>query len=427
MARAKAPNPAAENSIEPAMLRVQPEPANESRKARDEVRVVENGIQGELAIGQRPAERLKRPPLVATLPPGTPARDTESVPESVRERFMQVKEKFYFPNGDPAFRDLGTKLTTKSENAEIVRSLVAIARARGWEEVTVGGTKEFKRAVWHEAALHKLEVRGYTPTEIDEARLVRTMAGRRDAERETTSTPPLPRVEPEATARRARSARDEPERSDAPASKKRRVFYGTLLAHGADNFQFNPQEDMNYYLKVKTDDGKERFLWGKDLERALRDSKSQPNVGDRIGVVHAGQESVTVPKKELDNEGRVLREWEIKTHRNEWTIESEAFFRDRARLAELVRDSSIDARRAAEQSPALAGTYVTLKGAERFAEKNFADPHDQKRFVETIRRTLAREIKSGAPLYAPAMRDREVIRERGAHGRSITPEISPLR
>jgi hypothetical protein len=424
MARAKAPTPAPENSIEPAALRIQPQPGSDSAAARDEDRARENGIQAERASAQRPAERAKRPALVLTAPPDGSARDTTSVPESVRERFLSVKEKFYFPNGDPAFRDLGTKLTTKSENAEIVRSLVAIANVRGWEAITVGGTREFKRAVWHEAALHKLEVRGYTPTEIDEARLVQTMARRRDAERAATSAPPLSREEPPATARRFQ---EESEPSETPTPNKRRVLYGTLLAHGADNFQFNPQEDMSYYIKVKTDDGKERFLWGKDLERALRDSKSQPNVGDRIGVVRAGQESVTVPKKDRDREGRVLREYELKTHRNEWTVESEAFFRDRARLAELVRDPSMDATRAAEQSPALAGTYVALKGAERYGERFFADPHDQKRFVETIRRTLAREIKSGVPLYAPAMRDREAPRDRNAPRSPAAPEISPLR
>jgi hypothetical protein len=182
---------------------------------------------------------------------------------------------------------------------------------------------------------------------------------------------------------------------------------------------------MSYYVKLRTDRGEERVLWGKDLERALRDSKSQPKAGDRVGVSHAGREPVTVPKKELDDKGRVLREYEIKTHRNEWVIETEAFFRERSQLASVVRDRSVDAKRAVNLNPALAGTYVALRGAEDFAKRNFEDSAEQKRFVAAIRRTMARDIKLGAPLHTPAMRDREVKRStERAPGAS---EMSPVR
>ena len=182
---------------------------------------------------------------------------------------------------------------------------------------------------------------------------------------------------------------------------------------------------MSYYVKLRTDRGDDRVLWGKDLERALRESKSQPKVGDRVGISHAGQESVTVPKKERDNTGRVLREYELKTHRNEWVIETEAFFRERAQLAELVRDRSVDAKRAIDLNPALAGTYVALRGAELYAKKNFEDPHEQNRFVEAIRRSMARDIKRGAPLYTPALREREA--QRSAARAPSAPDMSPLR
>jgi hypothetical protein len=373
--------------------------------------------------------------------PAAPAdglRDTASIPESVRDRFIQVKEKFFFDNGDLAFRDLGSKLTTKSENAEIVRTFVDIAQARGWEEITVvEGTKAFRRAVWHESSLQNIAVRGYAPTAMDEARLVQTMARRREAERhaepEAASAPQSPVESHEAHShRRADRRRDAASPDEAPnagtaSDKRKRVFYGTLLAHGPENFQFNSQEDISYYVKLRTDRGKEMYLWGKDLERALRESKSQPKVGDRVGLSHVGQEPVTVPKKERDGQGRVLREYEIKTHRNEWTIESAEFFRERVRLADVVRDSSIDAKRAVGQSPALAGTYVALKGAELYAKQNFSDTHEQNRFVDAIRRSLARDIRRGAPLHTPALRNREAAREQPTARAPSTPEISPVR
>ncbi|MFL6605767.1 MAG: LPD7 domain-containing protein [Steroidobacteraceae bacterium] len=366
------------------------------------------------------------------MPAGAP-RDTTSVPDSVRDRFLQIKERWYFENGDLAFQDLGTQLSTKTENPEVIRSFVAIANTRGWEDINiVKGTKEFRRAIWHEASLQSIPVRGYTPTELDEARLVQTMARRREAERQAQSSAPVS-PNPSDTWTPGRRDLDRDRHRDragdrdanAPARKPKRVLYGTLLSHGAENFQFNPQEDMSYYVKLRTDRGEDTVLWGKDLERALRDSKSQPKAGDRVGISHAGQEPVTVPKKERDNTGRVLREYELKTHRNEWVIETETFFRERAQLAELVRDRAIDAKRAVDLNPALAGTYVALRGAELYAKKNFQDPHEQNRFVETIRRSLARDIKRGSPLYTPALRDREA--QRSAERAPSTPEMSPLR
>jgi hypothetical protein len=52
--------------------------------------------------------------------------------KSVRGRFVQDGHRFFFPNGDPAFRDLGRQLTTASENTWVVASLIQIAHARGW-------------------------------------------------------------------------------------------------------------------------------------------------------------------------------------------------------------------------------------------------------------------------------------------------------
>lgn len=428
MARARSPSPHVENAIEPTALRPQPAPSGRQDKREDLAREGAIGAESDsAATGTR-----RRVPAAPAVPAGAP-RDTTSVPDSVRDRFLQIKEKWYFENGDLAFQDMGTKLSTKSENQEVIRSFVAIANTRGWEEINiVEGTKEFRRAVWHEASLQSIPVRGYTPTELDQARLVQTMARRREAERQAQSPSPSDPDAAESWTPRQRDRdrdrhrdRDGNREANGPAHKPKRVLYGTLLSHGAENFQFNPQEDMSYYVKLRTDRGEDRVLWGKDLERALRESKSQPKVGDRVGISHSGQEPVTVPKKERDNQGRILREYELKTHRNEWVIETEAFFRERAQLAELVRDRSVEAKRAVDLNPALAGTYVALRGAELYAKKNFQDPHEQNRFVEAIRRSMARDIKRGAPLYTPALRDREA--QRSAERGPSAPEMSPLR
>ena len=108
--------------------------------------------------------------------PGGTESDPWTVPQSVRDRFVQDGNRFYFPDGAAAFRDLGRKLTTGSENTEVVHSLIEIAQARGWSEVKVAGTERFRQEAWRQARLAGLGVRGYQPTHDEQARVVRTFA-----------------------------------------------------------------------------------------------------------------------------------------------------------------------------------------------------------------------------------------------------------
>src|SRR5258708_29203798 len=100
------------------------------------------------------------------------------VPEDVRKRFVQVGAKYFFPDGARAFTDRGSRLTTPSENTEVIKSLISIAHARGWNEITVTGTERFRRDAWAQARLLGLDVRGYKPTDIENERLVREIARR---------------------------------------------------------------------------------------------------------------------------------------------------------------------------------------------------------------------------------------------------------
>src|SRR5580704_1699428 len=106
--------------------------------------------------------------------PAKPAPE-HAVPEEIRRRFVQVKNRYYFPDGARAFTDRGTRLTTSSENTEVVRSLIQIAEARGWREVTVRGTERFRKEAWLAARLAGLNVRGYRPSEVEQGHLVRTL------------------------------------------------------------------------------------------------------------------------------------------------------------------------------------------------------------------------------------------------------------
>lgn len=113
-------------------------------------------------------------PVSLEKPTATPVQaddKSSAVPESVARRFLRVEAEYYFQDRTPAFSDRGSKLATRSANPEIVRSMVEIAKARGWDTITVKGAEEFRRSAWMEATQDGLTVAGYKPTALDLAAL----------------------------------------------------------------------------------------------------------------------------------------------------------------------------------------------------------------------------------------------------------------
>lgn len=101
-----------------------------------------------------------------------PVNDKSAVvPESVAYRFLKVECEYYFQDRRPAFSDRGHKLATRGTDPEVVLSLIEIAKARGWDTITVKGTEVFRRSAWMEATQSGLSVAGYKPTAIDLADL----------------------------------------------------------------------------------------------------------------------------------------------------------------------------------------------------------------------------------------------------------------
>ena len=349
-------------------------------------------FSGAAAPADRGPQDRKGTPGAATESPA----DLESIPQEVRERFVNLGRKYFLPAGELAFQDHGHKLTTPSENTEIVRSLIEIARARGWQDITVSGTESFRRAAWQHAVAAQLSVRGYTPTALEEAQLARTLARRQvgdpdrgSSERGVESRPQVAAVPAEL-----------PTHTVSPRRQRERVVFGELVDHGRENFRFSPHEDVSYFVKIKTERGPE-ILWGKDLERALRESKTQPQTGERVGVRQVGQEQVTVQARKRDEDGQVIHEQPLKTHRNAWLVETERFFKERAEAAQTVLDSRIAPRTALESHPQLAGTYLALGAAEKLAAQRFEDPEDRRRFVAIARAALSHSIERGEPLLSP--------------------------
>jgi len=339
-------------------------------------------------------------------------RDNErSMPEEIREHFIGVGGKYYFPDGTQAFTDHGAKLSTRSENTEVIRSLVAIAQAREWSEIKVGGSERFRKEAWFAARIAGLEVKGYTPTEFEQERLVRAIA-----RREAGSTGPKTAAEaPEPEGRAGRSARSASD--DDPIT-------GRLVDHGRAPYRHNPKEPMSYYVRIETTQG-DRELWGVDLERAFRESLSRPTLGDEVTARAVGQDPVTVTAPRRDAAGRVIGEQEIAAHRNRWIVERSEFLTERAQAARVFRDSAIKPAEGVKEHPELQGSYLLLRAAELGAERDIRNPEDQARFVARVRASIAAAIERGEPLEPVRLRERPGRNPERDRGR--TPEDTPTR
>ncbi len=361
-----------------------PEPKNSIRPSRRRLRGATKPADPE--SGQPKSTRAREP--------ASPGNSERLIPDHIRKRFVKVGHRYHFPDGAHAFTDRGTRLVTPSENAEVVKSLIAIAEARGWKEITVTGTERFRKEAWGEATALGLKVRGYSPSEFEHARLARKRA-REAADAAGVSESSAP---PSGAPRSAdASSRDRP----------KRPITGRLIDHGAAVYRHDPHERMSYFVKVETPEG-EREIWGVDLKRALKESLTQPKIGDEIGLRAIRRDTVTVREIERDPEGKVLGHKPLGVHRNRWIAEKQEFFAERAAAARTLRDPSIDPKQAARRHPELVGTYLQMHAAQ-LAARQFRDPQDQEKFVSLVRTALADAVARGEPLPPVRLREKTAV------------------
>ena len=405
-----------ENSIRPAKRRVAAAAVpSAAKRGRDVPR--DSSDRGAPAAGDSAAE--KREAGDAT------PEQRRHIPEHIRKRFVQVGRHYHFPDGTRAFTDRGGRLTTPSENTEVIRSLVTIAQARGWTEITVRGTERFRKDAWTAARLAGLEVRGYRPTEFEQERVARLLArGRGGVAPEQSESLPTSRGSHESTV----GVPGHGTRNETQSARPRRrddLLTGTLVEHGRATYRHDPKEPMSYFVKIDTPRG-DRTIWGVDLERALRESLTRPAVGEEVGLRAVREDTVTVRAPERDAEGKVIAEKDLRVHRNRWIVEKRAFFAERAQAARTLRDRSIDPKQAVKRHPELVGTYLQVRAAE-LAARRFRDAQDRERFVSQVRSALADGVARGEPLSPVRLRQRTAERASERARPVRTREPAPVR
>ena len=85
-------------------------------------------------------------------------------------------------------------ISTKKEDLNTIRAMLTMAEARGWSEVKIGGTADFKREAWIEAQARGITAQGHKVSDLD-----RQEADRRRAERgqgPVSAKPPMNEIRP---------------------------------------------------------------------------------------------------------------------------------------------------------------------------------------------------------------------------------------
>ena len=251
-----------------------------------------------------------------------PAATSEqsAVPTQIAAKYLVKGNAYHFDDQTVAFVDQGRSLTAQTHNKAIIQDLIQIAKSRDWQEITVSGSRAFRRAAWREAATAGLSVSGYSASALERAAVERKRGREEGEQRKESPAPngaaattdrPSPQPAVPQTGSRGMASRD--------------VVYGQLVAHGEAPYRHDPNQSMSYFVTIKGATGAEQTTWGVGLKEALRQSHTSPTVNDVVGIRRAGTTPVTVVQRLVNEDGEITAQ-AIGAKRQAWEVEKTEYF-----------------------------------------------------------------------------------------------------
>ncbi|EPX9378402.1 DUF7146 domain-containing protein [Edwardsiella piscicida] len=149
------------------------------------------------------------------------------------------------------------------------------------------------------------------------------------------------------------------------SKNRKKSIVGTLVSHGKAPYEHNEDNELSYFALIRDKSGLERTFWGVDLERAI--GESEVKYGDEIVMTNLGREPVTVIVEVKDEQGNVVKEQPIQTHRNTWLVERRGTtvmqFRARSNgsiepVSHHVEDAPVVSRKVEAQAPHMQAAEV---------------------------------------------------------------------
>ena len=165
------------------------------------------------------------------------------IPDNIKTRYHTVGGKFYSVSDYKTvlFEDKGKQLKTALHDPQTVRDMLEVVKAKGWDSIKLSGSKNFRRAMFIEAAAQGIRTSGYNPTAADLQRVEelrehyaqngiapemtrererRQPEAEQERRKQTQSTPEQTQERPEN--RKAASA-DSPQKSEPETKREERV------------------------------------------------------------------------------------------------------------------------------------------------------------------------------------------------------------
>jgi hypothetical protein len=251
-----------------------------------------------------------------------PAATSEqpAVPTHIAAKYLVKGNAYHFDDQTVAFVDQGRSLTAQTHNKAIIQDLIQIAKSRDWQEITVSGSRAFRREAWREAATAGLTVSGYSASALERAAVERKRGREEGGQRKESPAPngaaattdrPSPQPAAPQTGARGMASRD--------------VVYGQLVAHGEAPYRHDPNQSRSYFVTIKGATGAEQTTWGVGLKEALRQSQTSPTVNDVVGIRRAGTTPVTVVQRSVDENGEITAQT-VGAKRQAWELEKAEYF-----------------------------------------------------------------------------------------------------
>lgn len=279
----------------------------------------------------------------------------KAMPADIERDYIKVGDKYHFVRRPEveAFFDKGDKLETKSDSEKVAADLVRIAHTRGWDDIKVTGTPEFRRNVWVAGQEQGLEVKGYTPTEADIA-----LVKYKQREPESLKT------------------QSEPEHK------------GILVDHGRAPYNFDVNNKKSYFVKLQDSKGVDHVVWGSALQKAIE--KSGAERGEYISLDKGERKPIEI-KEPVIEDGKVVSYNDKQSFQNTWVVKRPEKQSDHDRMAELVRNG--DAKDAVKEDPRVFNAFAQLRVAELISEK-MGNEKDRETFMRMTREALAKDLES---------------------------------
>ena len=263
-------------------------------------------------------------------PPERPAPVTDlkykAPPDGIAHRYICANGQYLAAeNGTTVmFTDSGKKISTAKTDAQTVKDMLEVAKAKGWDSIKLSGSPEFKSMMYVAAESQGIRTRGYTPTPADLALVEKLRAEQSLNSIEAampqpvhTTAPTAAPVQPATAAAQAAKPTAEATvtaQTDAPVA----VAGERIIAHGAAPYQNQPDKQMSYFVRLEAD-GRERTVWGAGLPDALRQSGA--DVGDRIELHNLGKQPVEIEVPVHNSDGKVVGHEQKSVTRNVWQMD----------------------------------------------------------------------------------------------------------